>query len=165
MPFSPLRLPALALGLLLMAGPCLAQDATPGQIAAAKELIELSGSLTTVDEMMPALTEQIKRQAVTRPEMNKDLDEVLKSLQPEFDRQKQQVINLAARDYSKYMSEQEMRDVIAFFKTPSGAKYMKSQPALLDDLVNDVSGWSEQLSEYAITRVRAEMAKRGHQMQ
>jgi hypothetical protein len=168
MPFSPLRLPALALGLVLLASPVLAQSAgqpTPGQIAAAKDLISLTGALTTVDEMLPAFGEQIKRQAVTRPEMTKDLDEVLKSLQPDLEKLKAQIIDKAAADYAKYLSEQEMREVITFFKTPAGAKYIQAQPALIDDIVNDVSAWSEQVSEYVITRTRAEMAKRGHQMQ
>ena len=170
MPFSPLRLPAFALALVLLAAPALAQTApstppTPGQIAAAKDLINLTGALTTVDEMLPAFGEQIKRQAVTRPEMTKDLDDVLKSLQPDLEKLKAQIIDKAAADYAKYMNEQEMREVITFFKTPAGAKYIKVQPALIDDIVNDVAAWSEQVSEYVITRTRAEMAKRGHQMQ
>ena len=165
MPALPIRLPALLLGLLLLSSPAWAQEPTPGQLAAARDLIGATGSLTTVDEMLPAFGEQIKRQAISRPEIAGDLDIVLKSLQPELELQRQQIMNLVARDYCKFMSEAEMREVLAFFKTPSGSKYIKIQPQLVDDIVNDVAGWSEQASEYVITRVRAEMAKRGHQMQ
>jgi hypothetical protein len=175
MPFLPMRVSALALGLALFAAPCLAQQpsagqqaatqATPGQIAAAKDLINFTGALTTVDDMIPAFGEQIKRQTLTRPEIQKDLDEVLKQIQPELQQQREQILNKAAADYAKYMSEQEMRDVLAFFKTQAGSKYIKAQPALIDDLVSDVSAWSDQMSEYVVTRVRAEMLKRGHQMQ
>jgi hypothetical protein len=165
MPSLPIRLPALVLGFALLASPVLAQEPTPGQLTAARELIALTGSLTTVDEMLPTFADQIRRQAVSRPELSNDLNEVLKALQPELELQKQQMMNLAARDYAKYLSEAEMRDVIAFFKTPSGSKYIKLQPQLVDDIVNDVGAWAEQVSEYVVTRVRAEMAKRGHQMQ
>lgn len=161
----PMRLPAFVLGLLLLAAPACAQEPTPGQLAAARELIALTGSLTSVDELLPTFGEQIKRQSVSRPELAGDLDVVLKTLQPELELQRQQITNLVARDYAKYMSEAEMREVITFFKSPAGSKYIKSQPALVDDIVNDVSAWSEQVSEYVVTRVRAEMAKRGHLMQ
>jgi hypothetical protein len=165
MPALSIRLPAILFGLCLTASPCLAQEPTPGQLAAARELIGLTGSLSTVDDMLPAFGEQIKRQAVSRPELTADLDAVLKSLQPELELQRQRIANLVARDYAKYMSEAEMKEVAAFFKTPAGAKYIRVQPQLVDDVVNDVAGWSEQASEYVVTRVRAEMAKRGHQMQ
>jgi hypothetical protein len=52
-----------------------------------------------------------------------------------------------------------------FFKSPLGSKFNKVQQDLLDDVVNDVQVWTQQASEYLLVRVRAEMGKRGHQLQ
>lgn len=160
--------PALALGLLLLGGAAAAQTApepSPSHLAAAREVIQLTGAMISIDEILPALTEDLKKQAVTRPEMVKDLDEVIKLLQPELGLQRQQAINVAARTYAKWLGEAEMRDVIAFYKTPAGAKWAQIQPALVEDVVAALTGWSQEAAEYVMIRTRAEMAKRGHQMQ
>jgi hypothetical protein len=158
--------PALALALALVAGNAAAQtEPSPTHLAAAREVIQLTGAMISIDEILPALTEDLKKQAVTRPEMVKDLDEVIKLLQPELGLQRQQALNVAARTYAKWLSEAEMRDVIAFYKTPSGAKWSQIQPALVEDVVTALTGWSQEAAEYVMVRTRAEMAKRGHQMQ
>ncbi len=63
------------------------------------------------------------------------------------------------------MTEAELKDVAAFFKSPSGVKYVQTQPAILDDIVREIATWSQNLSEYILIRARAEMGKRGHQLQ
>lgn len=148
-----------------IAVPAQAQEPTPGHLAAARELMEVTGVLSPVSQLIPTFSEQVRRQSLTRPEMTKDLDEVLKTLDPEMQLQRQQVTNVVSRTYAKWLSEAELKQVAAFFRTPIGAKFNKVQPELVDDVVNDVQVWTRQASEYLIVRVRAEMAKRGHQMQ
>lgn len=162
------RSAAILCALALWAGPAFAQNPpayTAGHLAAARELIQLTGGLAAVDEMLPAFGEQIKKSSVARPELTKDLDDVLAKLKPELDMQKQQALNLVAATYAKFLTEQEIRDTIAFFKTPSGAKYIGIQSQLVDEAVDDVTAWSQQAGEYVMVRVRAEMGKRGFQLQ
>ncbi len=63
------------------------------------------------------------------------------------------------------MSEAELKELAAFFKSPIGLKYVQTQPKVLDDIVKEMATWSQTVSEYVIIRARAEMAKRGHQLQ
>lgn len=117
MPFLFIRLPALLVGIVLLGSPLLsaptfAQEATPGQLAIARELISMTGALSTIDGLIPSFAAQVRQQAVTRPDLSKDLEEVLKSLQPELDQRRQQIITAASRVYAKHMSEAEMKDGI-----------------------------------------------------
>lgn len=163
------RLPILSvlslLGLAALSAPVVGQEPSASQIAAARELVTVVGASGSIERILPALVDQIRRQAVTRPELGKDLEEVLKGLQPEIEQQRQQAYFIAARTYAKFMSEQEIRDAVVFFKTPSGVKYIQVLPELTDNLVNSITSWSELVGEYLQTRVRAEMMKRGHQLQ
>ncbi len=43
--------------------------------------------------------------------------------------------------------------------------YVEAQPQLLDEMVQEMQDWTQDVSEYVMVRVRAEMGKRGHQMQ
>lgn len=173
------RLLAVALGLAL-AVPCLpalaqtkaatpatpaAQTFTPNHLALAREVMLSSGIARSFDSIIPSFADQIRKQAVTRPELQKDLDEVLKQLQPEMELQKQRMINIAARTYAAKLSEAELQDIANFFRSPAGKRYVETQPALLDEMVHEMQGWTEEVSEYIMVRVRAEMGKRGFNLQ
>ena len=156
---------AALLALTLALAPAQAQEPSASHLAAARELVDLTGVLSPINDLVPAFTDQIRKQNITRPELTKDLEEVLKALQPEMQLQRQQVTNIVSRTYAKWLTEPELKEINAFYRTPAGAKYAKAQPDLVDAVVNDVQVWTQQASEYLLVRVRAEMAKRGHQLQ
>jgi hypothetical protein len=160
-----LRLLAAILMLAFAGGGALAQEPTASHLAAARDLIQVTGALVSVDELLPNFAEQIRKSNVSRPELTKDLEEVLTALGPELQLQRQQAANMVARTYAKFLTEPEIRETVAFFRTPVGAKYIRVQPQLVDQAVDEVTRWAEQASEYVVVRTRAEMAKRGHQLQ
>lgn len=134
-------------------------------LALAREVMLSSGIARSFDSVLPAFADQIRKQAVTRPELAKDLDEVLASLQPEMELQKQRMIDIAARTYAAKFSEAELKEIATFFRSPAGKHYVEAQPQLLDEMVQEMQDWTQEVSEYVMVRVRAEMGKRGHQMQ
>ncbi|WP_342109432.1 DUF2059 domain-containing protein [Methylobacterium sp. SI9] len=138
---------------------------TPSHLALAREVMLSSGIARSFDSVLPAFADQIRKQAVTRPELAKDLDEVLASLQPEMELQKQRMIDIAARTYASKFSETELQEIATFFRSPAGKHYVEAQPQLLDEMVQEMQDWTQDVSEYVMVRVRAEMGKRGHQMQ
>jgi hypothetical protein len=97
----------------------------------------------------------------TRPEIGKDLTEVLGRLKPEFEGQREDILNAAARIFASRLSEPELKDVAAFDKSASGQKYVAAQPPVMDELFGQMQAWSQRLSEFMIGRVRAEMKKKG----
>ncbi|MGU3463259.1 DUF2059 domain-containing protein [Methylobacterium sp. C33D] len=138
---------------------------TPAHLALAREVMLSSGIARSFDSVLPAFADQIRKQAVTRPELSKDLEEVLTSLQPEMELQKQRMIDIAARTYASKFSEAELKEIATFFRSPAGKHYVEAQPQLLDEMVQEMQDWTQDVSEYVMVRVRAEMGKRGHQMQ
>ncbi|WP_246683085.1 DUF2059 domain-containing protein [Methylobacterium sp. WL9] len=137
----------------------------PSHLALAREVMFNSGIARSFDSIVPALAEQIKKNAVTRPELAKDLDEVIKGLQPEMELQKQRIIDVAARIYAGRLAEPELKEIVVFFRSPAGKRYVETQPQVLDELVGAMQDWTQEVSEYMMIRVRAEMGKRGHQLQ
>lgn len=142
-----------------------APEPTPSHLAAAREVMIAAGASTSIDRIIPILLNDIRRISVTRPEVGKDLDDVIKIMEPELERQKQQGYAIAARAYAAQLSEADLKEIAAFFRSPVGRKYVEALPTVTENLVNDVTAWSQLAAEYTMTRVRAEMAKRGHQLQ
>ena len=138
---------------------------TPNHLALAREVMLSSGIARSFDSIIPAFGEQIRQAAVTRPELAKDLDEVLAGLSPEMELQKQSMIDTAARIYANRLTEAELNEVATFFRSPAGKRYVETQPQVLDEMVQAMQTWTQDVSEYVMVRVRAEMSKRGHQLQ
>jgi hypothetical protein len=134
-------------------------------LALAREVMLNSGISRSFDAIIPSFADQIRKQAITRPELQKDLDQVLVSLQPELELQKQRMIDIAARTYAAKFSEGELTDIANFFRSAAGKRYVQMQPALLDEMVGAMQNWTEEVSEYIMVRTRAEMGKRGFEMQ
>lgn len=176
-------LAGLLAGAMLMPGSAGAQTAKPGtkpvapvpaqpapaisptHLALAREAMLGSGIARSFDSIIPTMAEQIRKNSVTRPELAKDLDEVLKSLEPEMELQKQRMIDTAARIYAQRLTEAELKDIVAFFRSPAGKRYVEAQPQILDDMVGAMQDWTQEVSEYVMVRTRAEMGKRGHTLQ
>jgi uncharacterized protein len=167
---------AIAVALVLAGGATLALPSAPAQaqsapaftqphLAAAREVAQTSGITRSLDAIIPQLYDRIREQVVARPEIAKDINEVLKALEPEMELQKQRGVTTIAGIFAREMTETELKDTLAFFRSPSGRKYVETQPIVLDDLVREMQKWSQDLAEYVMIRVRAEMGKRGHQLQ
>ncbi|POR43886.1 DUF2059 domain-containing protein [Methylobacterium sp. V23] len=134
-------------------------------LALAREVMLNSGIARSFDSIIPAFAERIRQGAVTRPELSKDLETVLTSLEPEMELQKQAMIDTAARIYAARLSEAELNEIATFFRSPAGKRYVETQPQVLDEMVQAMQNWTQDVSEYIMVRVRAEMAKKGHQLQ
>ena len=79
--------------------------------------------------------------------------------------QKQQMITLTARVYAKYMTEAELQADRRLLQIAGRPEIRPDAAAVLDDIVAEIATWTQNLSEYVIIRARAEMEKRGHQLQ
>jgi hypothetical protein len=166
------RFAATSVALVMLAGAAVAQQSPqPGpqvsaaHVAVAREVALGSGMTRSFDSITDQVLQQLSQMNVTRPEIKADLDQVVEALKPEMEQQKQLMVTAAARVFSERMSEAELRDVAAFFKSPSGVKYVQSQPVILDDIVKELATWTQNVSEYVLIRARAEMKKRGHDLQ
>ncbi len=171
------RLVAVSAAFGLLAGAAFAQAPAqaPGQPAAsqpsanhlalAREAAVLSGLTRTYDAIIPQFGERIRQGSVSRPELTKDLNDVLEKLKPEMELQKQQIIATTARIFAARLTEAELKEIVAFFKSPAGQRYVTTQPVVLEDLMKEVRTWTDNVAEYVMVRVRAEMGKRGHMMQ
>lgn len=140
-------------------------EITASHLALAREVMLSSGISRSFDSIIPTMADQIRKNAVTRPDLAKDLDDVLKGLDPEMTMQKNRLIEIAARIYAKRLTEAELKDIVVFFRSPAGKRYVETQPQVLDDMVGAMQDWTQEVSEYIMVRTRAEMGKRGHSLQ
>jgi len=155
---------SLALG-LVFAQSANAQEPPAASVALAKELITVKGGNLMTDPIIPGVIESAKNILLqTSPMLGKDLNEVAAQLRKEYDPKREELLTQMARAYAQKFSEQELKDLVAFYKSPLGKKMITTEPAIIDDSMSMTQNWASQFSQQVLGRMRQDMKKRGHDL-
>lgn len=147
------------------AAPAAPAQPTAAHLAAAKDVIQLSGLSRSFEFVVPQFMDQLRQTfATTRPEIMTELTNTLTQLRPEFEAQKNDLLTSASRIFAGRMNEAELKEVATFFRSPAGQRYVAAQPQMMDDLFQEMQAWSRRLSDLMMTRTRAEMKKKNIDM-
>jgi hypothetical protein len=156
---------ALALGCLALSGAATAQAPaapTAAAIAAAKELVSLKGGASMFDPLVPGVIESAKNSLVpTNPQLQQPLNEVAVQLRKEYDPKRAEILDEVAKTYAKHFTEQELKDIVAFFKSPVGKKMLAQEPIAIDQSLKAAQSWANNFSDVVLERFRVEMKKKG----
>ena len=172
--FRPLRavlvgaalvLPVAAFAQQPAPAPAAAPQISAAHLAAARDVVESSGISRSFTPLVGQFMDQIAGTATrTRPELINDMKAVMTQLKPEFDKQTNEIVDITARIFAGRLSETELKDTAAFFKSASGKKYVETQPRFLDDLVPAIDGWAARTLPATVDQVRAIMNQKGHKL-
>src|SRR5262245_7664249 len=156
---------ALALVLAASVGSAHAQQPSATALATAKEVITAKGATAIFDPVVIGVIEQAKSVLLrTNPMLSKDLNEVAIKLRADYAPRSVEILNDTARIYATKFTEQELKDVLAFYKSPIGQKLLAEEPRILDEGMRNAQTWANKLSEEVIGKIRVEMKKRGHEI-
>ena len=160
------RLAAAFLALALAAvAPASAQQPSASAVSTAKELLSAKGAMSIYDPLVNGIVEKAKLVFLrTNPTLSKDLNEVAAKLRAEYAPRLAEVTNDTAKLYAMRFSEQELKEALAFYKSPLGRKLLAEEPAIAEQSMKSASSWAEKLSEEVVGKMRAEMKKRGHEI-
>ena len=159
------RAALLALALVAAAGAAQAQQPSPAALASSRELMEIKGVKSLVEPVVVGVIEQTKGTILqTNPGLTKDLDEVSAQLRNEYQPRVAEMTNEIVQLYAQRFSEQELKEAIAFYKSAAGKKMLAEEPRILDATYARLQQWAIRFQDEVMTRVRAEMKKRGHNL-
>jgi hypothetical protein len=162
------RAALFAVALVSMAAPASAQQPaqpSPAAIAIAKELITLKGAAAMFTPIVAGVIMQVKGQLLqSNVNLAKELDEVALQLARELNPRVSEIFDTAAKLYASQFTEQELKDVLAFYKTPAGQKVIIQEPRVLDQSVRFADEWASKLASEVIDKMRTEMKKKGHDL-
>jgi uncharacterized protein len=134
----------------------------PARLAAAKELLAASGSAQQLDAVMPTMLGQMALIfGNQKPQHKGEIDKVFQSLASKFTARKQELIDLVAELYAETFSADDLKGLLAFFKTPLGAKFVGAQPQLLQQQMVAGQRWGMKIGQEVEAEVRQELKKRG----
>jgi|SRR5262245_24108 len=167
------NLTRLAFALLLVLGAsCAAERAqaqgaqpSPNAVAAAKELVVLKGGHQMFGAIVPGVIENVKNVFIpTNPNLNKELTEVAVKLRQEYSGKTDELLTEVAKSYAQRFSEQELKEILAFYKTALGKKMLTEEPVAIEAGFARAKDWANDFSNQVMGRFRSEMKKKGHDL-
>jgi hypothetical protein len=161
------RLAAVAIVLVMASPMANAQQQQPSAaaMATAKELIAVTGATTLFSPLIAGVVEQAKVLFLQQdPSLSKDLNEISTQIRTDLTPRFSELTDEVARLYATNFSEQELKDILAFYKSPAGQKLLAQQPKVVDASMKFAQDWANKLSDQVIAKMRDELKKRGHAM-
>jgi hypothetical protein len=162
----------LALGLALAGFPAGAQQqppplkpASPAAIAAAKEILAMKNANAMYASAVPNIVHKTK-EALLQANLNyqKDLNEVAVIVAQSLAGREKEIGEGMAKIYANEFTEQELKDLVAFYKSPLGQKLLSTEPKAIQSSMSYMNQWAQQFAETVNAQFRAEMRKRGKEI-
>jgi hypothetical protein len=163
----------LALGLALAGAPAGAQQpaapplkqASPAAIAAAKEILTMKNASAMYANAVPNLVQQTK-DVLLQNNLNyqKDLNEVAVIVAQSLAGREKEIGEGMAKIYANEFSEQELKDLVTFYKSTLGQKLLATEPRAIQFSMSYMNQWAQNFAEVVNGQFRAEMRKRGKEI-
>jgi uncharacterized protein len=159
-----IRIACLALG-LLAAGSAGAQSQAPSPeaMAAARELIATMRAADYFKTIMPAIMHNLKPAIVqNRPQVERDYDALVPLLLESMEARLNEMIDQVAALYARTFTAEELREVVAFYRGPTGQKFVQRLPLITQESMVIGQRFGQSIGTEIRDRMIDELRKRGH---
>ena len=149
----------------LMLGSAMAQapkPPSPAAIGYAKEILTSKNVSTIYQGAVPGLVQRTK-DVLLQSNLNyqKDLNEVAVQVAKDLAGREKEIGEEMARIYANAFTEQELKELAAFYKSPLGIKVIAQEPVAFNAARQYMDQWAQKFGEEINAKFRAEMKKRG----
>jgi hypothetical protein len=141
------------------------KPASPAAIAAAKELLAMKGANGVYANIIPNVVQRSK-DALIQSNLNyqKDLTEVAIIVVKTLAGREQEITENWAKIYANEFTEQDLKDLVAFYKSPLGQKLLATEPRAIQFSMSYMNQWAQVFAQTVNDQFRAEMKKRGKEI-
>jgi hypothetical protein len=161
----------LALGLALVGVSAGAQQppplkpASPAALAAAREILAMKDAGAMYAGAVPNIVQRTKDQLLQNNlNYQKDLNEVAVIVAQKMAGREKEIGEGMAKVYANEFTEQELKDLVTFYKSPLGQKLLAAEPKAIQLSMSYMSQWAQTFAETVNGEFRAEMRKRGKEI-
>ena len=157
------RMVVIATAFMMLAGaPVRAQEISQSHLDAALDAINSARAARGFDTVLPALAEKVQNQLIRlRPDLHKEIAAVVEAIALKLVARRADLDNDIARVWAKTFTEDELKVIAEFFKSPAGKKYAELGPRVIAESFQAVKGWSERVEAELLAKSREELKKQG----
>ena len=162
-------LAAIAAVAFLTAAPARAQTPSANALAMAKEFVGIMGigrQFEGIPNQMESISTRVILQSASlylssNPALMNDLKEIVDILVPEYQPRSAEMPTEIIKLYATKFTEQELKDMLAFYKSPLGKKLIAENEVIGQQIAKRADEWVGKFRQEIAERIRAELKKRG----
>jgi len=170
----PLAIGALLAVSLLAVAPTTAQSPLPSApavsspspevVAAARELVITMKMNDQLKTLVPMLVKNMKATMLVgrSPEFVRDFEAVMPVLMAAFEQRYDELTDVLANVYAANFTADELRDMSAFYRSPTGQKVLQLLPTIAQQSMQAGQAYGHRISEEIKQRLIEEMRRKGH---
>jgi len=146
--------------------PARAQQVTPESLAASRELMELTNANQSLDQMIMMLAPQLSQLLEqANPQQGQLVRQIVDEMViPELRKSIPEAVDSAATIYARTFTQAELNQVIAFYKTPTGQKFIDRMPGLMTELSQAGQEWGQRAAIKALQDLAPKLREKGIQV-
>ena len=129
------------------------------------ETVFITRTSRAYGEVLPNLARRVKARLVKRsPKLKKQIERAVDEVALTLVERQGELDLLIARSWAERFSLQELRDISAFFATPTGTKLAKANTELIATGLDIAREWGQQMGIEMMQAVTENLKKQGHQL-
>ena len=154
---------AVCLSLVVASPAAFAADAAG--IATAKQILSMTGATTVFNPLIAGVVEQSRLLYLGQnPALAADLNQIAAQIRKDLEPRLAELTDEIAKIYADAFTDQEMKEILAFYQSPVGKKLLDVQPKMTEATMTFAQNWANKLSEEVTAKMREELMRRGHKM-
>jgi len=139
-------------------GEILKGDISPESLALGKQLVKLTNTDRTFDEILPNIATEAKNGFIrANPQMQLGIIDVVDRVALDLVKRRPELDEYLARVWASGFSDEEMQELIDFYSTETGKKYAELHPQLLGVELAAAQEWGRSITRELTARVSAEL--------
>ena len=153
---------AIAMFTLLPATNVMAQEVAPEHLAMAREYVDLTDHSGIYEiSLIQAGVQTMQTLIVKNPEVKDQLDEAIGKTIDEYVPRKDELFDQFARIYASLFTIEELREIVAFYKSETGQKLSKANATANADLQAVMKIYKNNLETEFFAKVRGRLKEMG----
>ena len=141
------------------------KPASPAAMAAARELLTLKNVSAVYSGAVPNIVQRTK-DTILQSNLNyqKDLNDLAVVVANSLAGREKEIGEQMAKIYASDFTEQELKDLVTFYKSPLGQKLLSQEPKSIMASIGFMNQWAQTFADEVNAQFRAEMRKRGKEI-
>jgi len=150
---------------VFLSGPVRAQSQGADAEAAARELITTIKLGEQFKAMLPMIFKSIKPAIVqNRPDVDRDFDALMPIIQDKMGARINEMEDAVVAIYASNFSAGELRDLIAFYKSPTGQKFLQKTPIVTQQTIAAGQKFGQSAGTEAQKEMMEQLRSKGHSL-
>jgi len=131
-------------------------------LALAKEMADIKGTTNIFDPIIVGVIESTRQTlGMGNPNMSRDIDAAAAQMRNEMAARRTELSQVLVRVYTQFFTEAELKEAVAFYKSPLGKKLLVEEPKVAEASMKAADEWSQKFAAEVATKMRAELKKKG----